>query len=459
MPTLITKGAMSVQAFGAITGGSNQPTQNYWIAAVQATSVTDFVAQDNSSVLFDNNGDIFLSVVSSFSFLPSNPIKRLSIKFDKTNGNIVWQNFLGTNLSGLDLYSRSIATDGTNFYATYANGNTTLNVVNGINKYDSSGTVVWQKDRVITTQPTPSTFKYIDCVAVKEISSGGVLGSINIDSGSYFGFGWAELNSSGSLINTSFYNVPFYPNQITLWKMNSNASDEFIQIIISEGTSGSGGGQVIAVKLNSSGIILWSKLLNITGSENYFGPTSCAIDSAGNSYWSYQKAGTQSVIVKLDSSGASIFEIRFPVFINDICVDSADNLYAVSEFGVIFSFNSSGTQLWQNQLSNSNPNFYVESIDANSATQSLSIYGNSYTDINETFLFVAKLPLNGSGTGATVYNLYGDLLTYQQAINTVTSGTPVTTNVSFTTLSEGYTLNSGSVSPSLSSLPEEVQFI
>jgi hypothetical protein len=141
-----------------------------------------------------------------------------------------------------------------------------------------------------------------------------------------------------------------------------------------DGTTNSGGVNVVIVKYNSAGVKQWTRLLGLSTNE---GPDVITTDSAGNVYvggWVEmlipQTAGVTSqnaFIVKYDSTGQQQWVKQIATgqgdMVRGLATDTAGNVMAVGYTAgnlsglsaggpdlFIVKYNSAGTELWSRQL-------------------------------------------------------------------------------------------------------------
>jgi hypothetical protein len=184
-------------------------------------------------------------------------------------------------------------------------------------------------------------------------------------------------DSSGNLYlgstpgtNTNNYNIAKYNSGRSLeWQYDYNSSYELLNKITVDssnniyiaGQQGSGdsyGANI--VKLDSSGVIQWQKILG--PSSNATLARGVAVDSSGNVYisgTSGSNATTYGLIAKYNSSGTLQWQKRISnsgaagIVFNDIALDSSGNPHVCGNFAgdfLVMKFDSSGAIVWQKRL-------------------------------------------------------------------------------------------------------------
>ena len=177
--------------------------------------------------------------------------------------------------------------------------------------------------------------------------------------------GLSNIHSSGNIslnIDTNIDNSWF----VEYGAPSSNTQSDYSAGVVydSGGNIYSVGGEGNAgiphvVKYSPTGTIVWQKFF--TDSNNYFKTgDSITVDSTGNIYAgiSFTDVQTDTTLVKLDSTGAIIWQKQFEdagsqLFIYNIEVDGADNVYTLigGTIGWLVKFNSAGTLQWQRDIS------------------------------------------------------------------------------------------------------------
>jgi len=349
------------------------------------------------SVAVDSNGNVYLCGQSYASGSYDIQIAKYN-----TAGAIQWQR----SLSGAVDVGWSIAVDSSsNIYVCgYSNTPPNGSYRFQIAKYNTSGTIQWQKNL-----GSNGANSYGYSVAVD--SSGNVYVCGYEDSSPYKLFTIAKYNTSGTiqwkrnLSGSSTYNIG-----------QSVAVDSSGNVYVCGYSDNSGNYDIQIAKYNTSGNIQWQRSLSGAASDYGYG---VAVDSSGNVYiCGSSSIGITSIqIAKYDTSGTIQWQRRLSGSgaAYSVAVDSSGNVYicgisAVSSTNSfqIAKYNTSGTIQWQRSLNSSGSDIaYSIAVDANSnfyVCGSLEIVSGS-----PDFLF-AKLPVDGSLTGT--YTVGGYSIAY-----------------------------------------------
>jgi hypothetical protein len=181
-------------------------------------------------------------------------------------------------------------------------------------------------------------------------------------------------------------------------------------------------------------------------------------DSSGNLYafFNYEVDNT-SILMKIngtngdiiwqkqitDGSYTTVDDNSIAIFGNDVYAivrKQSSGVYT----GLVYKFDSNGNIQWQRQISDTTANGTVfSSITLNSTGTDMYIAGRAgYT--NDHRLFLAKLPTDGTKTGA--FTIAGLNLNYSASSSTITTSTIVTAADSGAVISAG-TATTGTLSP------------
>lgn len=413
---------------------------NYWIASLGYNIDASGVCLEVDS---ENNTYVVVNYSSQMAV----------VKYDST-GNILWQKYIG--ISAAAEIGTSIVIDSSN--NIYVAG--LVGTYSCLIKLNPSGTIEWQKSLLNCG---------ITSVCVDASDNPIVAGSA-----STYAF-VAKYNSSGTLQwqkrLSSIYGADAY----------SVTSDSSSNIYIA-GTADyvdidyNGTTNCMCVKLDSSGIIVWEKVIGINNiSTGQKIATSLGVDSNGNVYFTgtynyiyYGNTTGKLIVVKLNSSGTLQWQKAVTnsgsngIYGSSISVDKKGNSYV---FGyivnqntepyswtlLILKLNSSGVLQWERQ-------FFAGSYPSSASNGSKSIYlgkkgsyyivGNLVTSyLNTKVVATAKFPYNGTLTGS--YGSYPYNYTTSSSIvsNAVMSVLPITISQSDSTLTEGTpTLNTSNSS-------------
>lgn len=269
----------------------------------------------------------------------------------------------------------------------YAVGHYASGAYGQVVKFDSGGSVLWQK------KLTPSTNCY--SYDVKTDSSGNVYIVGNVDSNA----GILKLDSSGT---TQWQRVLDASSGAQFFGIHIDSSDN----IYTSGLSTSGTYDNLIAKYNTSGTLQWKKVWGRTGGQDYYG-LNLTTDSSGNVYVVGQNPGT---IVKYNSSGSLQWQKNLDSIGNysalySAVVDSSDNIYVSGTRApnnnnqppftmLVAKYNSSGSLQWQNYYGSSNRGYGTDlAIDT---SNNLYVVGLS-NDAGDPYL-IPILKINSSGS-------------------------------------------------------------
>ncbi len=302
---------LTYQTSGTVSGGTLNGSNDIVVVKMDATGNILWIKQQLAmstpasdiapEIAIDSAGNCYVTYVTAGTVSGGTRLNSDDVAVFKmdTNGNLLWVKQMSTMNTPLGDGSPSIAADPSgNCYVSYdttgaisgaSNKGTNQDIV--VFKMDTNGNLAW-----ITQHPNIST------------TLGDNLPSIDVDKA---GNSYVAYRTTGT---------------------------------VSGGTN-AGGNDIVVFKLASNGQLLWIKqqrIMNSTGGEN---SPSLAVDSAGNSYVSYQTNGTISggtflggsadiVIFKMDNNGQllwikqqSVINTTDSDFAPSIAVDSAGKIY------------------------------------------------------------------------------------------------------------------------------------
>jgi uncharacterized delta-60 repeat protein len=378
----------------------------------------------------------------------------LLVKYDSA-GIILWQRVLG---GFSDDIGNSVAIDSAdNVYALGYTDSTGAGLSDFLlAKYDSSGTLLWQRilggasqdqglsvaidssDNVYVTGYTASTGAGDDDLLLAKYNSSGTIQWQRV-------LGGANAESGNSVAIDSGNNV--YVLGLTR-------------------STGAGNNDFLLAKYNSSGTIQWQRVLG--GASLDIG-NSVAIDSADNVYvlgrtFSTGAGNNDFLIAKYDSSGTIQWQRSLggasDEFGNSVAIDSANNVYVFgytrstgagdNDF-LLAKYNSSGTIQWQRSLGGASDELgYSVAIDSAD-----NVYVLGYTEStgagNDDFL-LGILPNDGSLTGT--YVLDGANMTYAASTLTAATSSLTASTASLTAGTSTLTSSTSTLTSATASLTE-----
>jgi uncharacterized delta-60 repeat protein len=422
----------------AATSTLTASTPYWWIATLGGA-----LEEQAYSIAVDGSGNVYVTGYTFGSGAGNSDV--LIVKYD-TSGTIQWQRTLGgANQDG----GYGIAVDGSGnvYIAVYTGSSGAGNADVLIAKYDTSGTIQWQRtlggasnDYGFGIAVDGSGNVYVTGLTE---SSGGALANVLI----------AKYNSSGTI-----------QWQITLGGANQDVGYDIAvdgsgnaYIIGYTASSGAGNSDVLIVKYDTSGTIQWQRTLG--GVSDDVG-RSIAVDGSGNVYisgytTSSGAGGADVLIAKYNTSGTIQWQRTLGGANYDygygIVVDGSGNVYitgTTSSSGagsldvLIVKYDTSGTIQWQRTLGGANQDVGYDIVVDGSGnvyiTGTTSSSGAGSLDV-----LIAKLPADGGFTGT-----YG---AYTYATSSLTAATPTLTAATPTLTSATPTLTSATPSPLLTS--------
>lgn len=427
-------------ATGKLMGAGGQGGESYWVGLVG-----DSGGQSANGVAVDSSGNI-VSV-------GTNGIYGLIAKQDP-KGALLWQkNF-------------SVAPDQVRFNAVCIDASNNVIAVGYLTtspyraivvKLDSSGTILWQRGIY-------GSFTYNNAVSVAVDASGNIVVGAEIQkSASYADAGIFYFNSSGTIQwqrRLSVVTVEGYPRDI--------AFDSSGNVYVAGNYWKNTGGYSAAflVKYNSSGTFQWKTGLDVTGNtvNRFWG---IDVDASGDVYVCGDAAGVypdpQDIFVAKYNSSGTLQWARRDAHTSgdnyigyDISVAGDGGVYVAGYYKntlqdtLLLKYNTSGSLQWVRTLYGSSDDFAFGI--AVTPTNDPVFCGQTTSDgAGGVDCLIAKVPSDGSGTGAIGASLTYASFSLTDAASTQSVITPAVTD---TTLS--VTVETTAITASASSLTAEI---
>lgn len=433
---------------GAITMPTNfwgKSSVSYWIDTLSDSSA-DTQAYETA---FDSSGNVYVVGYSIDS--PTSYSRGLLVKFN-SSGALQWQKVLGgTN----NLYFYSVAIDpSNNIYVTgYGQIANIWYIV--IAKYNSSGGLLWQRSLGPVYNGSLPNGIALD-------SSGNVYIAASSQSGSINRAVIAKYDSSGTIQwQRELYSLTTPPYALRIGVDSSGNSYVGGRIYNSEWN-------LFVLKYNSSGVIQWQREITSGSSTSDLTLSIAIDSSSNSYIvgWTDGPTANDGFVVKVDSGGTLQWARSFRdqiynqgINFNGVATDSSNNIYATgfssangtSRDVQLVKYDGSGNVLWQRILYTSGfeDGFGIRVSPANV----ISVSGRRIVSYFQTLDFL--VPTDGSKTGT--YSSWTYAASSSSNINTGTwSGTAATLSevpAPYTSASSSFTDSNGSLTLTSVSIP------
>jgi len=390
-----------IGAGGTLGGGVS-----YWLGLLGGTGTDEFRA-----CAVDSNGEII--AVGRTTSDGAGLSDCLIAKYD-SSGTLLWDRTLG-GAGNDDIFHSAAVDSADNIIAvgqTNSDGAGGLDAL--ISKYDSSGTLIWDR----TLGGTGGDLFY--SAAVDSADNIIAVGYTASDGAGNNDCLIAKYDSSGALL---WDRTLGGADTDLFFGLSVDSADNIIAVGYTD-SDGAGTIDCLIAKYDSSGTLLWDRTFGGISNDLFF---SAAVDSADNiiavgyTASSTTPSGLVAFIAKYASSGTLLWRRHIGSTGSEIfrgaAVDSADNIIAVGQTNsdgaggldaLIYKYDSSGTLLWDRTLGGTgNDVFYCAAVD--SADNIIAVGHTISVGAGSNDCLIAKLPPDGSGVGT-----YGGL-TYQDA--------------------------------------------
>lgn len=353
----------------------------------------------------------------------------LNAKFN-SSGTVQWQKKVKD--STLNEYaSKSFVDSSGNVYAVGTdydgNSSTATTFRRGyIVKYNSSGVLQWQRTLA-------STGNYLSLAGVYADSSGNVyvVGNILISGNTYVNMFIAKYNSSGTIQwQRRLYDNTYEQN--LYGTMVDSSGNIYVTGYVAPTSTNY---KFFLAKYDSTPTLQYQISLGVSTSGNYDVAYQVITDSSGNTYFAGKAQSGGLVVAKYTSTGTlswqKIITFSSSTDVKHMILDSSGNIVIVGILvnnGFIVKLDTSGgillqrtitnVQLYACALDSTNSNIYL----AGSTTGGTGNYGG--------VTFMGKLPYDGSGTGT--YTLDGTTHVYAASSASIANSTYTSTTTSFT---------------------------
>jgi hypothetical protein len=401
-----------------------------WIAWYQNPGASGASGLSRSRQLaVDSSGNIYYG----FYVFISSGIYAAIMKVNST-GTVQWARQLAPPVASGFMYCRDIGIDASaNVYIVMAYNN-----FGGarepayIAKYNSSGTIQWQRQLTDTSAASTSLGAY----AVGVEYSGSNIASFG-PSATSVGANFSVVSRTQSAGGINF--------QKTLGTKGANGADfdrvygcavdssGNIYVAGSSSESSFGNSDLVVAKYTSAGTLLFQQKLG-NGSQNY--ASKCAVDSSGNLFVCTTD-GTNTVLTKWNSSLVLQWQKYDSTNINatvSCCVDSLGNIFTIGIHSsgprntAISKWDTSGNILWTNYISftgvTDTGDFAIATMQSGTGLNDyVYVSFSATTSAPNYYVTGAKLPANGSRAGFS--GTFGG-----NSVSYVAAATGTTTNAS-----------------------------
>ena len=386
MPLISTRAGASARAFGWAAGGPGALAN--WFSTLSSATFEHGVG-----VYVDSTNNTYLASTIVVGGAGAGHFAKLDATVSATT-------FQNTVTGGTNVNWNAMASNGTDFYAGGLVIISSRNV-GLIAKYNSSGTLLWQRQLTQSSGSIGQCYIYgMGTDASGNVYVTGYAFQTNISTDSAF---TAKYNSAGTLqwIVSNGTNATE-----THWGVAADPSGNVYSVGQRPGSG------AIWQKFSSAGAGSGSLLLGASN-VRFFG---IALDGSNNCYMpGANAAGGSLILVKTNSSGAVQFQRSISLTAIEqatcIAVDSAGNSYVAVGNNVatthIFKYNTSGTIQWQRSLARTSGTIALKAITLD-ASNNLLVTGT--TNLNAQDIFTIKVPTDGSKTGT--YSVGGGSFTY-----------------------------------------------
>jgi hypothetical protein len=404
MPLLQTRGAASSQGFGMFSKIGDK----YWIGLLNGgTSETAY------GIATDSIGNVYVCGLSN-----SSGSEKIQLVKYSPLGVVEWQRNLTPSQFGY-----AVAVDSSsNVYICGVGSGYQIQIA----KYNSSGTIQWQRKLV-----PGSGNSYGNSIAVDSSANVYICGkSYDTNFGSQ-GIQIAKYDTSGTIQWQRILQNTFASVIDTGTGTAVDSSGNVYVCGYAAPTEFSAEFQAYLIKYDTSGTIQWQRKLHGAAKDFAYG---VAVDSSSNAYvvgesdYLDPNGISRGLIAKYNSSGTiqwqrSLGNSTAASRVQSIAVDSSANLYICGTTSIsvdtmqIAKYNSSGTIQWQRNLTNS-----TRTRGYSIALFSSNIYvcGEAREGSNNDFI-IAKLPNDGSLTGT--YTVGSSSIIYASTSNTDATST------------------------------------
>ena len=367
-------------------------------------------------------------------------------KYDST-GTLLWQK----NFDVTGSYVK-IRTDSSGNVLLVQPSSSNIRVI----KVSSSGTITWQ--RTIIGWPSGCSGVQIQYAGVSCDTSGNVYVSAPVYANCQYGYTVVKINSSGTIQWSRSLQSNLYGSEFV-----SCAADSSGNVYSVGGTTYGSYNRAFICKHDTSGNLVWQRVIGSNSSSSAYAK-GVAVSSDGSQVFLAGEVNggyNQALLACYDSSGnlswARTLDNGSTTYGIGVACDSSSNAYITgytSSNSAMYmaKYNSSGTIQWQRSITNASSRKsygYDAAVDANGSPIFFGLNTNS-SNADARF-FTVKLPSDGSKTGTYTVSsttwVYGasslTAANYTPDYNLSPGKTPDSLSLSLTT--PAYVLNTSSM--------------
>lgn len=353
----------------------------YWIGYISSSNATNQIKSDTSGNIYTINSNNSISKLNSA-------------------GTVLWTNQLNGTIRNVDFDSSG------NVYVV-GSGSTGSTNISAIVKYNSSGTLQWQRKLTSASALTSSANGFY---SVTTDSSGNVYcGGTDRDSLGNFFPTLIKYDSSGTLlfqkkISFSLSSAPSTPQACPIYTISINSAGA----IVCSGLHMYFNGvtyiyEQFINKFNSSGVSSGEVSIVLSATAK------SVVDSSDNIYVASCNNTGNAKLFKYNTSLTKQWERTIApasgnFTFSDIAIDSSNNLYIAglhsSNYGTLFKLDSSANSLWQRKIVDTSSSPVTAGISTRVSPTGGILFGGRFRDssLTQTSL-LSKFPEDGSKTG------------------------------------------------------------
>ena len=393
---------------------SSRPFNNIGIRSPSAYFIANLSLSNGRGVAVAPSGNIYIvGNISTFMLIA---------KYN-SSGTLQWQRSLGTVSNAEEGWAIAIDPSENVYITGYADvAGQANNVI--IAKYNTSGTIQWQKQLAgVGTKNEYGTSIAVDSASNVYVSAYSNAGGATFDFLTFKLDSFGNMSWQRSLSGTGFSGTS---SDFGIGIALDSASNVYVTGFSDNNSTY----DLVLAKYNTTGTLQWQRTLgnNTGGSDAGYG---VVVDSANNIYVTGLINGIGILVAKYNSSGAIEWQrsLTGSATISAVgaAVDSSNNVY-VTAYGDISGsgganydiftakYDSAGTLQWQRKLSTTaSDQSYGIALDSSG-----SMYNIGVTNVSGVAVaLLTKFPSDGTLTGT--YSLGG--FTYTYAASTLTPAT------------------------------------